>query len=659
MFSRMSLGVKIALGFAIVIIISMSIGSYAAWQMTRAAQDITEIDEELLEEWALMERAERNQRQVMYDVLRWLDREDPELLAQVRKNQSDLGGLLDDLREFAATTHHLDVNDLTPLQRDFEEYGRLLDRSEVNQALRQSEREEYTEEYQDFVTELDQLLTLTTQRLLTAIDQGLDAESLRVLAHDITHINNVLDAGNDVRAAFYYAQLTGDPQIIADALEELRASDDDIAALQESIRDEERLPWLNEMTQGRSDLAGEVRDMIAALTDARELADSRTEVGYRFINALQAMTQEARRESNAYADRLEQNLNLASSLLIGGLIAALIAGIICAWVITRAIVGPLSRIISNLDAGSDQVTSASGQVSQSSQSMAEGASEQAASLEETSASLEEMAASTKQNADNAAQADQMGKEMLSAANRSQEAIGRLITAMNDIKSGATETAKIIKTIDEIAFQTNLLALNAAVEAARAGEAGKGFAVVAEEVRSLAQRSAEAARNTAELIENSQDNANNGVQVSGEVEDVLKTVVDNISRSAQLIGEIASASNEQSRGIDQINQAMAQLDQVTQSSAANAEESASSSEQLMAQAEELKNMVTVLTRLLRGDKDGSGNYQAAPQRHVSHQKPVQRLAGPQAPQKPAAPKATASKKDASKAIPFDDDDFKDF
>lgn len=667
MFSKLSLGVKIGLGFAIVILISMSIGAYATWQMTQAASDITEIDEELLEEWALLERAERRQRQIMYDVLRWLDREDPAILAEVQQNRKELQGFIEDLRSFAGTTHHLDLADVTPLQNAFDEYGALLARSETNQALRQSEREEYRTEYEDFVNELEQLIDLTTQRLLKAIENGSDREQLTQYANEITHINNVLDGGNDMRAAFYYAQLTNNPQAIADALEELRNSDNDLNALDASITDEQRLPLLQQLTRGRSDLAEEARDTIGALTEARELADGRTRVGYTFINNLEAMTYDARQESNQYAGRLERNLGMASTVLIIGLIAALIAGIICAWLITRAIVGPLGRIINNLDAGSDQVTSASGQVSQSSQSMAEGASEQASSLEETSASLEEMAASTKQNADNASQADQMGKEMLTAANRSQEAIGRLITAMNDIKSGATETAKIIKTIDEIAFQTNLLALNAAVEAARAGEAGKGFAVVAEEVRSLAQRSAEAARNTAELIENSQENANNGVQVSGEVEDVLKTVVDNISRSAQLIAEIASASNEQSRGIDQINQAMAQLDQVTQSSAANAEESASASEELMAQAEELKDMVSVLTRLLRGDKDGSDSYQAqaAPQRRVGHQQqaaPAKRLAGPQSTAKASAARTStggAKKNDAAKAIPFDDDDFKDF
>jgi methyl-accepting chemotaxis protein len=172
-------------------------------------------------------------------------------------------------------------------------------------------------------------------------------------------------------------------------------------------------------------------------------------------------------------------------------------------------------------------------------------------------------------------------------------------AIQKIKSSSDETAKIIKTIDEIAFQTNLLALNAAVEAARAGDAGKGFAVVAEEVRNLAQRSAEAARNTAALIEGSQQNAENGVNVSKDVESILLRIAENTQKLSQLNGEVSSASNEQSKGIDQVNTAMTEMDKVTQSNAANAEECASASEELSAQASELKEMVNQLMQLVGG------------------------------------------------------------
>jgi methyl-accepting chemotaxis protein len=168
---------------------------------------------------------------------------------------------------------------------------------------------------------------------------------------------------------------------------------------------------------------------------------------------------------------------------------------------------------------------------------------------------------------------------------------RMGSAIMKIKESSDSTAKIIKTIDEIAFQTNLLALNAAVEAARAGEAGKGFAVVAEEVRNLAQRSAEAAKNTAQLIEESQENSEGGVRISDEVGKILGRIVDGVKKVNDLIGEFNAASNEQSNGIEQVNIAVSQMNKVTQQNAANSEESASAAEELNSQAEELAAMVS--------------------------------------------------------------------
>jgi methyl-accepting chemotaxis protein len=257
------------------------------------------------------------------------------------------------------------------------------------------------------------------------------------------------------------------------------------------------------------------------------------------------------------------------------------------------------RIISGLTEGSEQVASASGQVSTASQSLAEGSTEQAAGLEETSSSLEEMASMTKQNADNAQQANALASEARKAADTGTEAMQRMNAAINDIQKSSDETAKIIKVIDEIAFQTNLLALNAAVEAARAGEAGKGFAVVAEEVRNLAMRSAEAAKNTSAMIEESVKNSKNGVDIANEVGKVLEEIVQSVGKTTDLVSEIAAASQEQAQGIDQVNTAMNQMDKVTQQNAANAEESASASEELSAQAGSMNEVVSELLHLVEG------------------------------------------------------------
>jgi methyl-accepting chemotaxis protein len=288
-----------------------------------------------------------------------------------------------------------------------------------------------------------------------------------------------------------------------------------------------------------------------------------------------------------------------NQVMIGGIIVAILVGSLLAFIIVRSLTGAITRIAASLLAGSEQTAAAAAEVSSASQSLAQGASEQAAAIEETTSSVEEMASMTKQNAGNANEAKNLAASTKADAEKGTQAMVRMSQAIDDIKQSSDKTAKIVKTIDEIAFQTNLLALNAAVEAARAGEAGKGFAVVAEEVRNLAQRSAEAAKNTAAMIEESVKNSNNGVQISKEVGQSLTEIGEAARKVNDLIGEIAAASNEQSQGIEQISTAVGQMDQVTQQNAANAEESAAASEELSAQAEELNKMVAELSAMAGG------------------------------------------------------------
>jgi methyl-accepting chemotaxis protein len=295
----------------------------------------------------------------------------------------------------------------------------------------------------------------------------------------------------------------------------------------------------------------------------------------------------------------------------------------------------LNQAVLNLDNAMLQVTSvaqnvagASSQISAESQVYSRNSSEQASTLEEVASSLQEMASMTKNNADNAKQAQSMADHARTEVNKGVESMKRLSSAVERIKKSSDETAKIVKTIDEIAFQTNLLALNAAVEAARAGDAGKGFAVVAEEVRNLAMRSADAAKSTAALIEESVKNADGGFEINEEVLKNLNEINSEVIKVSEIFADIAAASGQQSLGMDQVNIAIANMNQTTQQTAANVQQSASIAAELSVQAKEMSNMVDSF-RLTR-------NFQQSSERSEQSKTPTVR--------RPIKPSAAIAKHD---------------
>lgn len=262
-----------------------------------------------------------------------------------------------------------------------------------------------------------------------------------------------------------------------------------------------------------------------------------------------------------------------------------------------AMTAALNQAVANLDVSlrgvalaADQVAQASGQISAGSQSLAQGASEQASAIEEIKSGLGQMSASASKNADDAKRARGMADATLQAAGECIASMSNLSQAIDKIRESSNATAKIVKTIDEIAFQTNLLALNAAVEAARAGEAGKGFAVVAEEVRGLAKRSAESARSTAELIKGASRSAEQGVLANAEVRRVLDAIHKEARQVSEVMAGISAASERQTADITQVHVGIEQMSQLTQASAASSEESASVAEELASQAEEVRALV---------------------------------------------------------------------
>ena len=347
-------------------------------------------------------------------------------------------------------------------------------------------------------------------------------------------------------------------------------------------------------------------DKAAVYALARSQLDAATD---RYLDSLGALIDHVKGDSDRASSDIQSAVQGSLTAILVGLVMVFVAGIGLGILIIWGTCKVLNGVANDLSKGIKQVNSTSGQVSDASQTLAKDANEQAASLEETSSSLEEMDSMTKRNSENAEKADELAKQARSAAERGVVDMQSMSSAMEAIKVSSDDIAKIIKTIDEIAFQTNILALNAAVEAARAGEAGMGFAVVADEVRNLAQRSAQAAKETAAKIEGAIAKSGQGVEISVKVSGTLNEILTKIRGVDELVTEVSGASREQAQGISQINTAIRQMDKVTQSNAASAEESASAAAEMNSQADHILESVGVLLRFVGAGSTAVAGYSA--------------------------------------------------
>lgn len=399
---------------------------------------------------------------------------------------------------------------------------------------------------------------------------------------------------------------------VADAVKRMQQDQEELVKLDASLKDDAKDELLRNLGQSAGAYRAALEEIVVAKQARNDLIQGQlNKIAPEFTLALVRVKDsvsgfQSKLEERMRAEQRQQEMQVLACTAAGCLI-----GIFAAWFVIRSITRPISSIADQLAAESAQTHSAALKVAEVSTAMSDGASRQAASLEESSASLHEMASMTSRNSEAAQSAKSLAAEARTTADAGARDMAAMRSAMAAIQSSSSEISKIIKTIDEIAFQTNILALNAAVEAARAGEAGAGFAVVAEEVRSLAQRSAQAAKETAAKIADASSKSEQGAQISSQVAGSLDSIVNKIRQLDEMVGAIAQASHEQSEGIGQLNQAVAGMDQITQSNAALAQQSATSAEELQAQSAQVRAAVSELMRMVHGEAERASVVTAVP------------------------------------------------
>ena len=597
--SAMTFNRRLALGFGVVLALLAASGAVTVWCMRAGSSGAVAVREGFVRQAALANQLERTATEARLQFTYHIYAFRAGAWGKGREALDQFGTKLAELRQLVSARAELRDNEAAVQALDVL-VRRYVEQAEAGRATRaqfNSARSRMEAGCDDFLGHMAKFAEGQREALLADIQKGAGSEVMHERFQKMAAVSDVEALGRDAHRIALGALFDRDLAMMGEAApqaDEIIAKLDEIAAL---VHQPKNQALLKQARAAAVVLQQAANDLNAALIRESDQGREWALTGQALMEAVGKISELGTSETEQAATGVLRTMRRGVWVVLLGVAGCIVAGAAVAFVLGYRLTRVLRTIARALTTGAEHSAAAARQVSESSRLLAEGASAQAASLEETSASLEQMSATARRNAEHAGSTLELAAAARSAADSGAAQARELGEAMGAIRQSSDEINRIIKAIDEIAFQTNILALNAAVEAARAGEAGAGFAVVAEEVRNLAQRSAAAARDSAGKIEAANQVSARGATVSARVGETLQTIHEKATRVSELVARMVTADNEQNESLRQLNDAMAQMDKLTQGTAASSEETAAAAQQMKAQAGDLLQSVQALDALV--------------------------------------------------------------
>jgi CHASE3 domain sensor protein len=594
----MTLFRKIILGFSILLAIGGALGWVAVWAMAGVEQKGRAVAEAHMPAMASMADFHRSIDESAFDARCYVLTADERHLAQCRRALSDADRAFTKAMTLTGQDEALDdlATALHSIQPQLDRYRALPDDARAVIDGMKTDATKLAEAAKTCALNLALLIDSQRTALRRSIDGGEPADHIIDRSDVLRALAEMDSLLHETEGAYLRARLQRDPRVMLQTIyqfNDLQSRSEEVAP---SLSGDREKSLLTNLSTAIAAYQAAVRHEAGLLQQLDGLMATQAATADNIrTRARQAAEAEMERGGHTSSDAVDA-LAAARRSMLGGLAAAVLVGVLLSLSISRSISRPMARIVQDLAAGARQLAAAAAQLRASGKGLADGTLRTAAALEETTRNLDGVSQRVRRTAENTGAASALASQARVATQRGGACMADMSQAMRDIKGAADHSAKIVKTIEEIAFQTNLLALNAAVEAARAGDAGRGFAVIAGEIRTLANRAREEAAHTGELIRNGVASADRGVAIEHRASEALAEIGDLHQRAEKLITEIAESSGEQSRALAEVYKAISEVDGISRANAASAEETAATSQELAKQGRSITERISELSTL---------------------------------------------------------------